>query len=281
MVSLEGWREQTDTRRGAGVFDKVCQTLDRLYEAGVLYGVSLTPTRYNADILMSEDFIDFIFFEKHAVVAWLFQYMPIGRSFTLDLMPTPQQRLSMWQQSWRYVREKKVFIADFWNSGTAVDGCLSAGGHGNGGYFYIDWNGNVNPCVFVPYSPVNIKRAYAQGKNLNDVFMDPFFQDIRRLQSELNTKTHGKNTINPCPIRDHNPDFLNLVRKHEPTPSDINARAALLDGEYALGMAEYGEAYQNLVDVIWEEVYQKAEWPSNDDIEETVKELGIAVQAEV
>jgi MoaA/NifB/PqqE/SkfB family radical SAM enzyme len=281
MVSLEGWREQTDTRRGAGVFDKVCQTLDRLYEAGVLYGVSLTPTRYNADILMSEDFIDFIFFEKHAVVAWLFQYMPIGRSFTLDLMPTPQQRLSMWQQSWRYVREKKVFIADFWNSGTAVDGCLSAGGHGNGGYFYIDWNGNVNPCVFVPYSPVNIKRAYAQGKNLNDVFMDPFFQDIRRLQSELNTKTHGKNTINPCPIRDHNPDFLNLVRKHEPTPSDINARAALLDGEYALGMAEYGEAYQNLVDVIWEEVYQKAEWPSNDDIEESVKELGIAVQAEV
>jgi MoaA/NifB/PqqE/SkfB family radical SAM enzyme len=281
MVSLEGWRDQTDARRGEGIFDKVCQTLDRLYDAGVLYGVSLTPTRDNADILMSEDFIDFVFFEKHAIVAWLFQYMPIGRSFTLDLMPTPQQRLSMWQQSWRYVREKNVFIADFWNSGTAVDGCLSAGGHGNGGYFYIDWNGNVNPCVFVPYSPVNINDIYAQGKDLNDVFMDPFFQDIRRLQTRLNTQTHGKNTINPCPIRDHNPEFLNLVRKHEPTPSDINARAALLDADYALGMAEYGEAYQNLVDVIWQEVYQKTDWPANEDIEETVKALGITVGAEV
>ncbi|MDY6847109.1 MAG: radical SAM/SPASM domain-containing protein, partial [Chloroflexota bacterium] len=270
MVSLEGWREQTDDRRGEGIFDKACKTLDRLYDAGVLYGVSLTPTRENADILMSEEFIDFIFYEKHAAVAWLFQYMPIGRSYTLDLMPTPQQRLEMWQQSWRFVREKKVFIADFWNSGTAVDGCLSAGGHGNGGYFYIDWNGNVNPCVFVPYSPVNINDIYAQGKTLDDVFMEPFFQDLRHLQSDLNQKTHGKNTINPCPIRDHNPDFLNLIRKHEPTPSDINAQAALLDPEYAKGMAEYGASYQQLVDVIWEEVYQKEEWPSNEDIIETI-----------
>ncbi len=273
MVSLEGWREQTDSRRGEGVFDKACATLDRLYDAGVLYGVSLTPTRYNADTLMSEEFMDFIFFEKHAAVAWMFQYMPIGRSFTLDLMPTPQQRLKMWQQSWRYVREKGVFIADFWNSGTAVDGCLSAGGHGNGGYFYIDWNGNVNPCVFVPYSPVNINDIYAQGKTLDDVFMEPFFQDIRSLQKNLNETTHGKNFINPCPIRDHNPEFLNLVRKHEPTPADINAEAALLDAGYAKGMADYGAAYQELVDVIWEEVYQKQEWPSNEEIIETVETL--------
>ncbi|MDY6872795.1 MAG: radical SAM/SPASM domain-containing protein [Chloroflexota bacterium] len=281
MISLEGWREQTDARRGEGIFDKACKALDRLYDAGVLYGVSLTPTRENADILMSEEFIDFIFFEKHAAVAWLFQYMPIGRSFTLDLMPTPQQRLRMWQQSWRFVREKKVFIADFWNSGTAVDGCLSAGGHGNGGYFYIDWNGNVNPCVFVPYSPVNINDIYAQSKTLDDVFMAPFFQDLRHLQSDLNQKTQGKNTINPCPIRDHNPDFLNLIRKHEPMPTDINAQAALLDPEYAKGMAEYGASYQQLVDVIWEEIYKKDNWPANEDIEEKIRSLSMTVGAEV
>lgn len=266
MVSLEGWKEQTDARRGKGVFDKVSETMDRLYHAGVLYGASITPTRQNAEIVTSEEFIDYLFFEKHVAVAWMFQYMPIGRSYTLDLMPSPQQRLEMWQRCWQYVREKQVFIADFWNSGTAVDGCLSAGGHGNGGYFYIDWNGNVNPCVFVPYSPVNIKDVYARGETLNDVFNAPFFQDIRKFQKESNLMTHGKNVINPCPIRDHNAAFRQLVRKHEPDPSDSNAAAAMVDPEYAQGMDAYDEHYQAIVDVMWDKIYTQDSRPSEEEI---------------
>ena len=33
----------------------------------------------------------------------------------------------------RVGREKRHFLADFWNHGTVVDGCLSGGGHGRGG----------------------------------------------------------------------------------------------------------------------------------------------------
>jgi sulfatase maturation enzyme AslB (radical SAM superfamily) len=48
VMSLEGWREKTDARRGKGVFDQVMGAMDRLFQAGVLYGVSLTATRNNA-----------------------------------------------------------------------------------------------------------------------------------------------------------------------------------------------------------------------------------------
>jgi len=35
MISLEGWRERTDARRGAGVFDQVMAAMDTLYDHGV------------------------------------------------------------------------------------------------------------------------------------------------------------------------------------------------------------------------------------------------------
>jgi len=43
--SVEGWRERTDTRRGDGVFDQVLEAMERLYQVGVPYGISLTATR--------------------------------------------------------------------------------------------------------------------------------------------------------------------------------------------------------------------------------------------
>ncbi len=250
-ISLEGWREKTDARRGEGVFDRVMDTMDRLHDAGVLYGVSLTATKNNTEEILSDDFIEFLFKEKHAVIGWIFQYMPIGRSFTLDLMPTPDQRLEMWRKSWKLVREKKVFLADFWNHGTIVDGCLSAGGHDNGGYFYIEWNGSVTPCVFVPYSPVNVKDIYSNGGNLNDIYNDPFFADIRHWQKN---GTDG-NLLMPCLIRDHNEDLRQFIRKHEADPIDKNAEMALMDADYAKGIDQYAKDYHTLSDEVWEKQY--------------------------
>jgi MoaA/NifB/PqqE/SkfB family radical SAM enzyme len=261
-ISLEGWREQTDQRRGHGVFDKVMAAMDRLFQAGVPFGVSLTATRHNAEIILSEEFIDYIFFERHALYGWIFQYMPIGRSFTLDLMPTPQQRLWMWRQSWRLIREKRILLADFWNHGTLVGGCISAGGYGKGGYFYVDWNGNVSPCVFVPYAATNIKDVYARGGNLNDVYREPFFAGIRRWQ----TSYQHQNLLAPCLIRDHHDVLRRLIKEHEPEPSDENARAALLDPSYAEGLMNYARTYQELADRVWQNTYIEGRAPEFEDI---------------
>jgi MoaA/NifB/PqqE/SkfB family radical SAM enzyme len=250
-MSLEGWRDKTDERRGEGVFDQVIATMDRLHDAGVLYGVSLTATKHNAEELLSDEFIEFLFHEKHAIIGWIFQYMPIGRSYTLDLMPSPEQRMEMWRQSWKMIHEKKVFLADFWNHGTLVDGCLSAGGHNNGGYFYIDWNGDVSPCVFVPYSPVNVNDIYGNGGDLNSIFSDPYFNDIRKWQQN---GTDG-NLLMPCLIRDHNKDLRKLIAKHEVNPIDKNAEVALLDKDYAQGMDDYAYRYHEISNVVWKEHY--------------------------
>jgi MoaA/NifB/PqqE/SkfB family radical SAM enzyme len=260
-ISLEGMRERTDTRRGEGVFDKVVAAQNRLRETGVPFGISITATRENCEEILSDEFVDFCFNQQGALYGWIFQYMPIGRSFTLKLMPTPGQRAWMWQRSWEIVRKRQIFLADFWNHGTTSDGCLAAGRYSGGGYLYIDWNGNVNPCVFVPYSPVNINQAYAEGKTLNDVWAEPFFGSIRKWQRAY-ADGHG-NWIMPCPNRDHHADFYRMLVEEEPEPADENAAAALLDPDYHRGLVEYDEAFQSLTEPVWENHYKRPASPGD------------------
>jgi MoaA/NifB/PqqE/SkfB family radical SAM enzyme len=263
-ISVEGWRERTDGRRGEGVFSRVLETMARLRDHGVPFGISLTATRQNAEEILSPEFIDFLFDEQGAVYGWIFHYMPIGRAYMLELMPTPQQRLWMWHRSWEIIRSKEIFLADFWNHGTMTDGCISAGRSSGGGYMYIDWNGYVTPCVFVPYSPVNINDIYAHDKTLTDAWREGFFAHIRAWQHEYTTGD-GKpgNWLTPCPIRDHHAEFRNWLRQYEPDPVDQNAEQAMLDLEYALGMDAYDRAYQKLSEDVWDHHYLKPEQPGN------------------
>jgi len=253
-ISVEGWRERTDERRGAGIYDKVLETMGRLRRAGVPFGISLTATRHNVEEIFSDEFLDFFFEKQGALYGWLFQYMPIGRSFTLDLMPTPEQRVWMWNRAWNVIRQRHIFLADFWNHATLSDGCLAAG-RSDGGYLHIDWNGAVSPCVFVPYSPVDIRNVYASGGTLNDIWANPFFTGIRRWQGTYR-KDNG-NWLAPCIIRDHHLELRSLIAQHEPEPTDENARKALLDPDYSRRMEEYDAAYQALSDPLWQKFYLK------------------------
>lgn len=257
-ISVEGWREKTDDRRGEGTFDGILQSMERLRNHGVPFGISLTATIVNCEELFSDEFMDFLFFEQHAAYGWVFHYMPIGRSFTLDLMPTIQQRQWMWQRSWELTKGKKLFLADFWNHGTLVDGCLAGGRSSGGGYLYINWDGKVMPCVFVPYSPVNINEIYKNGKTIADAWEESFFERIREWQADyINGNGHRGNLLNPCFIRDHHDVFRQIISETEPDPENEPAQEALLDKEYMEGMIEYGKAYAELSNEIWNKQYLK------------------------
>ena len=60
LISLEGYDRDTDNRRGEGVFQLLQQTIQRLKQNEVSFGVSLTVTRSNFDILTDSGFIDTI-----------------------------------------------------------------------------------------------------------------------------------------------------------------------------------------------------------------------------
>jgi len=258
-ISVEGFEARTDARRGAGVYRRILAGMENLRRAGVPFGISLTATRHNAEEILSDAFIDFFFEEQQATFGWLFQYMPIGHSYTLDLLVTPEQRLWMWQRTWQVVRERQIMLADFWNCGTVSNGCIAAGRSGGGGYLYIDWNGKVMPCVFVPYSPANIHEIYRDGGTLDDIYDLPYFQALRQWQWDYGfgkerPEEHG-NWLLPCSLRDHYGMGRGLIDTYHPEPEDEAAADALRDGNYYEGMMAYDEELHRVLDPVWEREY--------------------------
>ncbi len=119
----------------------------------------------------------------------------------------------------------------------------------------VFWNGNLTPCVFNPYSPVNIAELYKEGKTLNDALQHPFLKAIRAWQKDyaLDRAPHEKgNYLTPCPIRDHYADMLKMLKEHAPQPIDVSGEEALHDEKYQSGMMEYDTKLSGLLDPIWE-----------------------------
>jgi MoaA/NifB/PqqE/SkfB family radical SAM enzyme len=256
-ISVEGFESETDARRGKGVYKRIRRAMNNLKDAGVPFGLSITATKQNVDIITSDEFYDFYFEnEPRAIYGWIFHYMPIGRSYSFELMPTPEQRLHMWEENRKIVRERKIFIADFWNDGAVSDGCISAGR--TGGYFYINWNGDCAPCVFAPYAAHNINRVYENGGNLNTALNSEFFKAIRKWQDEYayeQPKEKKGNLLRPCAIRDHYGMYHELLERHSPHPIDEDAQDALNDEEYRKKLTAYGEKIEELTNDIWEKEY--------------------------
>ena len=252
-ISVEGFETETDERRGDGVHSKILKAFENLQEVGVLYGISITATSKNADLVLSDEFVDYYFNKKGVHYGWIFQYMPIGRSFSLDLMVTPQQRFDMFKRMRHLILEEELFLADFWNSGTLTNGCLSAGRRG--GYIYIDWNGNCMPCVFNPYTTHNITEVYENGGTLNEVILSPFMTRIREWQDNyFNDVADGPrgNMLAPCPIKDHHPEMREIIDEVNAGPADDNAAATLTDREYYEGMCQFGQQLEAVTREMWE-----------------------------
>jgi hypothetical protein len=66
---------------------------------------------------------------------------------------------------------------------------------------------------------------------------------------------------------------------HEPDPTDANARAALLDADYAQGLAGYDAAYQTISGAIWEKHYLRPGVSSDSDIRPLPEVKGTGVSA--
>ncbi len=257
-ISVEGFEQKTDERRGRGVFKKIMEAFEYLRNAGVPFGISVEATRDNWDEVTSKEFLKFYFDDQGVFYGWLFQYMPIGRGYTLENMVTPEQRLEMFKRNVWAIKEGYNYI-DFWNQGVMTDGCLAAGR--SGGYLYIDWHGNVMPCVFIPYYVDNICEVYKRGGTLNDILYSTFFKEIRKWQSQY---AYGKppqdqeNLILPCPIRDHHEAVYNILKNHpDIQPSDENAKEAKEDQSYHGGLIEYDHFLRRVIDPIWETEYKK------------------------
>jgi MoaA/NifB/PqqE/SkfB family radical SAM enzyme len=196
-ISLEGFEDANDGRRGQGDFQSVMAAMDRLKAHKCLFGLSICYTRANYKTVTSDEFLDMVI-DKGAKYIWYFHYMPVGNDASTDLLLTPDEREYMYHR----VREirgfeggKPIMAIDFQNDGEFVGGCVAGGRE----YCHINPNGDVEPCVFIHYSSANIK-----DKSLLECLQQPIFQKYREGQP------FNENHLRPCPMLE-NPEKLREI----------------------------------------------------------------------
>lgn len=256
-ISLEGWEKETDGRRGPGAWAKALEAMENLRKEGVLFGTSITYTRHNNEIVTDESYIEF-FLEQGVLFSWYFMFMPVGKDPILDLVPTPAQRVATGEKIAALREKYPIFLADFWNDGPAVGGCLAGGRQ----YLHILNTGQVEPCVFAHFNSDNIRE-----KSLLECANSLFFKDIRN-SFPYNDSANLKR---PCMIID-NPEVLReLVERHvvpaghEHSEDIINSREVreFIDG--------YSREMYRLTEPKWQEIINnpKERWyKENKDYQE-------------
>jgi len=247
IFGIEGFEEETDARRGKGVFQKVMQGMDNLREAGIPFGFSVMVTRCNVDTIISDEFNDMLI-KKGCLVGWHFLYIPAGRDADISLMPTAEQRELMRQRGAQRIRnEKPIFIVDFWNDAPYVGGCIAGGRH----YFHINARGDIEPCIFVHLAVDNIKQT-----SLKEAIESPYFRAIRARQP------YSGNLLRPCMIIDHPHVLRGLCAECKPYPTDGTACGFITS--LATDLDRYSNEVATILDPIWEHEFAERHSPADD-----------------
>lgn len=235
-VSIEGFEESNDGRRGAGHYQKALAAMDLMHSKRLPFGVSICYTSQNYLTVTSDEFLDMLI-DKGCIFAWYFHYMPVGVNADTKLLLSPDQRVYMHDRI-REVRGleggKELFAIDFQNDGEFVHGCIAAGER----YCHINANGDVEPCVFIHYSGANIKE-----KSLLDCLRQPLFLAYRAGQP------FNENHLRPCPMLE-NPEILQkLVKETGAKSTDLEAPESC---EHLCGKCvEYANAWAPVADKLW------------------------------
>jgi MoaA/NifB/PqqE/SkfB family radical SAM enzyme len=234
-ISIEGYEKETDERRGKGHFKTIMAAMDRLREAGVVFGFSVTATRHNADTIVEDKFMEMLV-EKGATLGWYFSYIPIGREPDVSLMPTPEQRDRQSRRVSELRNKYPVLLADFWNDGWMTNGCICAGER----YFHINAHGDVEPCVFAHFAMDNIRE-----KPLVEALNSALFCGIR------NMRPYCENPFRPCMLI----DVPAVSRKAFNIPGVFATHpgAETLFTDLVEDMDKYSAAYGELADKHWKE----------------------------
>ena len=240
-ISLEGFEEATDGRRGSGVYQKVRKAMELLKRKKLVYGISCCYTSANYDSITSEEFYDSLI-EMGAYFVWYFHYMPVGNDAVPELMPTPEQRTGVYEKIRRYRATKPLFAMDFQNDAEYVGGCI-AGGHR---YLHINADGDIDPCVFIHYSDSNIRE-----KTLLEALRSPM------MMAYHDNQPFNDNMLRPCPMLE-NPEKLRvMVEMAGAHSTDLQSPET---AEHLCSKCDqYAKNWQPVADKLWKENRAKRE----------------------
>lgn len=246
-ISVEGFEEATDGRRGNGTFEKAVRAMNILKERKLPFGISCCYTSQNLDSIASDEFFDQMI-DWGAYFVWYFHYMPVGNDAAPELLPTPKQREYMYHKVRQVRLTKPLFAMDFQNDGEYVGGCIAGGRR----YLHINANGDCDPCVFIHYSNMNIRN-----NTLLEVLQSPIFMAYHDGQP------FNENHLRPCPMLENPEALQKMVEATGAHSTDLQSPESV---EHLCEKCEaYAKNWQPTAERLWKDS------PRNKDNQQSVE----------
>jgi MoaA/NifB/PqqE/SkfB family radical SAM enzyme len=211
LVSIDGFREQNDMRRGPGVFDAADAGMDRLRKNGIIFGNACTVTGKNMDETMSDGYVEH-FIRKGAMYIWYYVYRPVGAEPHTEYCMTPAQIVEMRRRMLRLRRKHPIIIIDSYWTAEGEAFCPAAVGLG----FHVGPQGSIEPCP-----PLSLARELIRD-NGRDVFKSINESDfLRGFQKFVKDRTKG------CVILEHPQELVKFFKDQE--ARDYSSRDCLAE----------------------------------------------------
>jgi len=196
LVSLEGNRDLTDLRRGRGVFKNALNCLDRLREADVLTGISVTVGPANVDYWSQPRNIDALIAHS-GPLAFFLEQIPAGRCEGPMLTPGERSRLRETIVDYRSRTTGGAYIIHSPDDEEELGGCVSAGR----GFAHVNPDGDVTACPMSAVATHSVRTS-----TLREALASPLFAMIRANGHLLETEGH------PCGLLAHATEFESMAR---------------------------------------------------------------------
>lgn len=179
VVSIEGFEEETDERRGIGVYSKLKGLFEDFKQHGILYGTSITVTSQNMLQVTEENFINSLI-DDGCKLFFFVEYVPVEQG-SASLALEEQARDSLMSRINHLRSSLPAFFIAFPGDEKSFGGCIASGR----GFIHVSAQGNVEPCPFAPFSDSNLKN-----KTLKECIQSGFLRSIRE-NHELLTDGQG------------------------------------------------------------------------------------------
>lgn len=205
LLSIEGTREQTDNRRGAGVYDLLEQAMRFLREEKILFGFASTITKENFGTLGSSDFVEEMI-GRGCVLGFFAEYVPIGTLARWDLILDDDERNWFREKVLKLRRSKSVLLAHLPDDEYGADNRCQAVVHG---CVHINAQGYVEPCPFTHFASDNIRE-----KPLHEILCSQFLSQIRSSEAVVRRGRLG------CALFENSQMVKNIAARTGAKPTD-------------------------------------------------------------
>ena len=200
VLSLEGGKTQTDTRRGGGIYDRVDAVRAELCARRIPFGISITVSPGNLKRVTERSFIEEARKTGCVLIVYVEYLAADDAEDAAALDDGEREELAARIDAAR--RGGGPLILSFPGDEKESGGCLAAGR----GFFHINPWGGAEPCPFSPYSDTQLRRA-----PLGDALNSPLFTALRDGALLSAAPHHG-----PCRLLEARAEVARLAALQSP-----------------------------------------------------------------